>query len=180
MARESKKSERPNDAELWNQVKSTATPLRKKTEASNNWASSSEPKIKIPENRSQSTVIPSLNQAVAKVPDAPNPLDNKTVRKIAKGKLDIDARLDLHGRTQAEAHNQLLAFLQAASERNHRVVLVITGKGRLTGGVLRSAVPLWFEETRFRKLVSGYRESHTSHGGSGALYVKLRRQQNIR
>src|ERR1019366_4885255 len=88
----------------------------------------------------------------------------------------IDARLDLHGLTQSEAHAALLRFLRSAGARDARLVLVITGKGRGgEPGVLRRQVPQWLGLPEFRSLVLGFEDAHVTHGGEGALYVRLRR-----
>ena len=105
------------------------------------------------------------------------PLDDPTARKLAKGKLSIDGRLDLHGLTQTQAHDRLLGFLQSAHKSGKRIVLVITGKGQLGGGVLRQGVPRWLNESGFREITNGCSEAHASHGGAGALYVRLRRNK---
>ncbi|WP_420960532.1 Smr/MutS family protein [Brucella sp. IR073] len=106
-----------------------------------------------------------------------HPLDRTTHRKIAKGRLDIEARIDLHGLTQSEAHGLLYGFLLDARARGLRHVLVITGKGSSSGseGILRQAVPHWFSTPAFRILVSAYEDAARKHGGHGALYVRLRR-----
>jgi DNA-nicking Smr family endonuclease len=70
-----------------------------------------------------------------------------------------------------------LRFLRSAHDRDARLVLVITGKGRGgEPGVLRRQVPQWLALPEFRGLVSGYEDAHIAHGGEGALYVRLRRQ----
>jgi DNA-nicking Smr family endonuclease len=98
--------------------------------------------------------------------------------KIAKGRVSIGGRVDLHGMTQSEAHNLLLAFLRTAHDRGLRYVLVITGKGSSSGGdgVLKRSVPDWLATGPFRLLVSGYDEAARHHGGGGALYVRMRRK----
>ena len=104
-------------------------------------------------------------------------LDEPTLGKLAKGRLPIEGRVDLHGLTQSEAHALLLSFLQRANEGGVRYVLVITGKGSSSGGegVLRRAVPAWLATPPFRPLVSSYDHAARNHGGAGALYVRLRR-----
>lgn len=104
-------------------------------------------------------------------------LDDPTHRKIAKEKLAIDARIDLHGMFQPDAHGTLLAFLHRAHASGQRHVLVITGKGKLKAGdgVLRRAVPGWFATAPFRGLVSAWATAAHHHGGDGALYVRLRK-----
>ena len=104
--------------------------------------------------------------------------DQQTRDKLTKGRLTIDARVDLHGMTQAEAHGLLLSFLHRAHASGLRYVLVITGKGASFGseGALKRAVPAWLSTPMFRPLVSGHDHAARQHGGAGALYVRLRRR----
>ncbi|QRM53645.1 Smr/MutS family protein [Sinorhizobium sp. BG8] len=106
-----------------------------------------------------------------------HPLERPVKRKIAKGKLPLDARIDLHGMIQSEAHGFLLDFLLRAHQRGLRHVLVITGKGTSIGsdGALKRAVPLWFSLPEFRPLISSFETAARTHGGEGALYVRLSR-----
>ena len=104
------------------------------------------------------------------------PLSRRMKRGVVRGKQVIDARLDLHGLTQSEAHAALLRFLRNAGARDARLALVITGKGRgAEPGVLRRQVPQWLGLPEFRSLVLGFEDAHVTHGGEGALYVRLRR-----
>ncbi|HZL41409.1 MAG TPA: Smr/MutS family protein [Pseudolabrys sp.] len=104
------------------------------------------------------------------------PLSRRMRRSVARGKEQIDARLDLHGLTQSEAHAALLRFLRNAHARDARLLLVITGKGRGgEPGVLRRQVPQWLGLPEFRSLVIGFEDAHIAHGGEGALYVRVRR-----
>jgi DNA-nicking Smr family endonuclease len=102
-------------------------------------------------------------------------LDRRTKQRIARGRTEIDGRLDLHGLTQAEAHAVLARFLHQAQARAAKVVLVITGKGGEGRGVLKRQVPFWLESTELRSLVIGFENAGTGHGGEGALYVRVRR-----
>lgn len=110
-----------------------------------------------------------------------HPLERPTKKKLAKGRLAIEARLDLHGLYQGEAHDLLLDFLYSAHDRGLRHVLVITGKGSSMGseGVLRRAVPLWFSKAEFRFLISSYEWAARHHGGEGAMYVRLARRPGL-
>lgn len=104
------------------------------------------------------------------------PLGRRMKQRVARGKEAIDGRLDLHGYTQNEAHAALLRFLRNARARDARLVLVITGKGRGgEPGVLRRQVPQWLSLPEFRSLVIGFEDAHITHGGEGALYVRVRR-----
>lgn len=110
----------------------------------------------------------------------PHPIEKPVVRKLARGRLPIDGRIDLHGLTQSEAHNLLFGFLARAHERGLRHVLVITGKGTSrggAGGVLKRVVPEWLTKPEFRFLISGHEDAARGHGGEGALYIRLRRER---
>ncbi|WP_173934400.1 Smr/MutS family protein [Chelativorans sp. Marseille-P2723] len=107
---------------------------------------------------------------------SPHRLDQPTHQKIARGRIQIAGRVDLHGLTQEEAYALLLSFLQQAHASDRRHVLVITGKGSgQPEGVLRRVVPLWLATAPFSQIVSGFDAAARHHGGSGALYVRLRR-----
>lgn len=107
-----------------------------------------------------------------------HPLEKPVKRKLARGHLALEARVDLHGLIQSEAHGILLDFLLRAHDRGLRHVLVITGKGSSFGseGALKRAVPLWFSKPEFRFLISSYEPAARQHGGDGALYVRLSRR----
>jgi DNA-nicking Smr family endonuclease len=103
------------------------------------------------------------------------PLDRRTFARLRRGDLAIDARLDLHGLTQAAAHRALAQFVAEAAADGARLVLVITGKGRSGEGVLRAAVPRWLAEPALRSHVLATTPAPPNLGGSGALCVRLRR-----
>ena len=109
------------------------------------------------------------------------PIDRRFKQRVARGRDEIEARIDLHGMTQREAHAALFQFLCRAQGDGRRIALVVTGKGTRAGdaanerGVLRRQVPLWLALPEFRPFVVGFDEAHVSHGGEGALYVRLRR-----
>jgi DNA-nicking Smr family endonuclease len=132
-----------------------------------------------PASSAKSSPSPSKPATPPQRPKAPplQPLDRRMRQRVARGREPIDARFDLHGLTQSEAHAALSRFLHAASARGARLVLIITGKGSRSGeGVLKRQVPLWLALPEFRNLVIGFEEAHVAHGGEGALYVRLRRR----
>ena len=88
----------------------------------------------------------------------------------------ISASFDLHGHSQDSAWNILPQFLAREQARGSRCVVVITGKGRLGGGVLRRNFLHWLEMPEARALISGYAPAHARHGGGGAWYVFLRKR----
>jgi DNA-nicking Smr family endonuclease len=112
------------------------------------------------------------------------PIERRLKRELARGRGAIDGALDLHGMNQAEAHQALRGFLRHSQARGARLVIVVTGKGgpldepALGGqerGVLRRLAPHWLREPDLRSIVLGFEEAGRAHGGSGALYVRLRR-----
>jgi DNA-nicking Smr family endonuclease len=128
---------------------------------------------------------PQPPQRIAREPAAPPPLatlDRRLRKRVARGNAPIEARIDLHGLTQSEAHRALLGFLRRAQADGARIVLVVTGKGGVGAhddgserGVLRRQVPHWLRLSEFRTLVVGFESAGAGHGGAGALYVRLRR-----
>lgn len=120
-----------------------------------------------------------VNPAKEEIVRRHHPIEKPVTRKISKGRLALEARIDLHGLVQSEAHAMLLSFLIHAHTRGLRHVLVITGKGSSLGseGALKRAVPMWFSKPEFRSLISGYENAARNHGGDGALYVRLSRHR---
>ena len=108
-------------------------------------------------------------------------MEDRTHTKIARGRLVLEGRVDLHGLTQSEAHSLLLSFLNRAHAEGMRHVLVITGKGASFGsdGVLRRALPRWLATPPFSGLVSGIDEASRRHGGGGAFYIRLKRRHVV-
>lgn len=103
-------------------------------------------------------------------------IDGSTQRRLFRGEVKIDLRLDLHGMTAARAHRQLNQFIVLAAEDGCRCVLVITGKG---SGVLNGHVPNWLKQTPLSFHVLALAEARPRDGGSGAFYVLLRRKRGV-
>lgn len=118
--------------------------------------------------------------AVTVTPAPRKPLDDDgTAQSLRRKKWAIDKTLDLHGMTQAAAHQALLRFIAAAERLEKRTLLVITGKGsRLAGGgVLRRLLPLWVEEAPLRAKVLAITPARLEDGGDGAFYIRLRKKK---
>lgn len=171
------------DRIVWEKVARTVTPFSGQLPTSNLYESMAH-LLGTPEPppRKKPVKAPKQEPVPPKMSKEPGlgPIERPTWRKIKSGRIAIDARLDLHGLKRAEAHNLLYGFLIQARERGMRHVLVITGKGRSASseGVLRREVPQWLGKPEFRPLVSGLETSAQGHGGDGALYVRLRRQND--
>jgi len=109
-----------------------------------------------------------------------SPIDRRTRQKLSRGREQIEARLDLHGMSQDQAHHALSRFLRNAQNEGMKFVIVVTGKGQRGGagserGVLRREVPRWLAMPEFRDVVVGFEVAAIGHGGEGALYVRVRR-----
>jgi DNA-nicking Smr family endonuclease len=135
----------------------------------------------VPDFAFRHDLAPSLAERLA---HAPIRMDLKAHQKMTKGKFEPEARLDLHGMTLAEAHPELIRFVLNAQDTGKRLVLVITGKGKpgfdtgpipVRQGVLRHQVPQWLRVPPLGAVVLQVAQAHLRHGGSGALYVYLRR-----
>jgi len=109
-------------------------------------------------------------------------IDRANAERLKRGRHPVEARLDLHGKTQAEAHQALAAFIHGSSEAGLRCVLVITGRGLGPSGpgVLRSVVPRWLQEAGLRQRILAMAPAQPRDGGAGAFYLLLRRQRNER
>jgi len=170
-----------DERELWKGVTRSIVPLRPQTELQKK----TEPKFPATDRAPRKAATKTKAIAIAALPvkaappPALAPLGRRMKQRLSRGTEEITGRLDLHGRTQAQAHNALLGFLRAAQARGEKNVLVITGKGlRGSGGargVLKRQVPMWLKLLEFRELVVGFEEAHVGHGGEGALYVRLRK-----
>jgi DNA-nicking Smr family endonuclease len=177
------------DAELWARIAKTATPL--KTNKKNRVARVAAPPKPAQPPKAKAVAKAEAKAAEASKPPRPSPaphtgLDRQTARKLERGALAVEARLDLHGMRQRDAHAALRKFLKWAQSKDYRHVLIITGKGSLrdTGesfyeaearGVLRQAVPHWLSHGNLAPLIVSFSEAPRRLGGEGALYVRLRK-----
>jgi DNA-nicking Smr family endonuclease len=127
-------------------------------------------------------IAPSLRDSLS---NAPLQMDAKAFGKMTRGKLLPEARIDLHGMTLSEAHPELIHFVLNAQSAGLRLILVITGKGKLGPdhgpipqrmGALRHQVPQWLRLPPIGPAVLQVAEAHLKHGGAGAYYVYLRRR----
>jgi len=161
-----------DEEDLWGGVARTVTPL---------------PRMRTP-NTGDPQKIPTavsghgLPAPRAAHPPLPSPrlvrIDRRARQKLVRGREGIDARVDLHGMTQAQAYSALRRFLLSAQADGAKYVLIVTGKGRDPElGVLRRQVPLWLGLPDFRALVVGFDTAHVTHGGGGALYVRVRKKR---
>jgi DNA-nicking Smr family endonuclease len=185
----------PDEEDLWSLVARTVRPLRPAApvrKVARQLSVNAEKKGAVPETprpvKSGAASEPKAaapGQQRSAAPPALSPMMRKERQKLARGHETIDARIDLHGMTQTEAHAALRSLLQRSQADGAKFVLVITGKGLPNAsfngrGVLRRQVPLWLALPEFRSYVAGFDVASASHGGEGALYVRLRKAKVLR
>ena len=191
------------DLELFHQVLADVTPLRPEPEpkpTSQPLAVSSTPP-KVEKAAKKATRIKTEPPLKPRVKAAATPaaladhgagrapgLDRRSALRLKRGKIEIDGRIDLHGMTQEQARSVLTGFVISGHRHDRRCLLVITGKGRRPArddtdvwsaepGILRQRVPRWLEEPPLVGCVLAYSPAQPEHGGSGALYVLLKRRR---
>jgi DNA-nicking Smr family endonuclease len=184
----------PHDFHLWTSVAETVEPLRRKgllrlgTGALPMPEPEPEPLVKAPPKplKAGKPFLPAYQAPTAPMQVLEKGVDPAIHKKVRRGRIEIDGKIDLHGMTQAEARDTLRRFIGARAARGDRTILVITGKGVKTDndyiaamterGILRTMLPIWLSEPGLSNLVSGWSVAARGHGGEGAWYVRLRRQ----
>ena len=156
-----------DEIELWQSAMGETAPLAERPAVAKTPAAQKRPTASVAPHRPP----PALD------PHRPVGVDRRTWLRLKRGKVTLEATLDLHGQTQEQAHRRLGHFLARAAERGARCVLVVTGKGLASGGVLRQMVPRWLNEGANRERVLAFCPAQLRDGGEGALYILLRRHR---
>ncbi|MBY5987183.1 Smr/MutS family protein [Roseovarius atlanticus] len=189
----------PEELKLWQQVAKTTDRLNPKTgkegprllerpsKPPSDAPQPALPDFRVGQNANRSghkhDTLPGLSERLAR---QPLQMDKRTNTRLKRGKVEPEARIDLHGMTLARAQPALTGFILRAQAQGKRLVLVITGKGKNTdtggpiptrNGVLRHAVPQWLGMAPLSGLVLQITQAHGRHGGGGAYYVYLRRNR---
>lgn len=162
---------RLKDFALWGEAVRDVQPLRGRVAS----IASSSGQVTEQERNGQNHSPPGNPKSI----DCFDGIDRASAERLKRGLRPIEARLDLHGLTQAEAHRQLVEFVEASYRCGTRCLLVITGRGLGPDGpgVLKSSVPRWLGEAGLRRRVLAIAQAQPQHGGAGAFYVLLRRQR---
>ncbi len=167
------------EQELWERVKDTVSPLKTRK---------GDAQAELPEKTKNHHPI-SFKETVKRPVRRPErqskttpgtaPEDRSSHKHIRRGRVEAQARIDLHGKKHDEAKAYLLQRLEGHYSEHLRCVLVITGRGERDEGVLRTSLSAWLGDSEFRAIVSGLAPAHTRHGGKGAWYVFLRRAAKL-
>lgn len=180
-------SEPEDDKALWKAVTETVEPLKGRTPPLQEIGAQASPpkppkpvKLKPTDQRVIPPPLPITPPVLPELSHGFQPgLDKATAKRLRRGKVEIEGRIDLHGMTQDEARPALERFIEAAWRAGKREVLVITGKGtRADGsiGVLRQRVPMWLNAQPNRARVTAFIHAAAKDGGEGALYVRIKRR----
>lgn len=194
----------PDDAALWTYVAGQATPLSERRDSGLR-STPATPLFTAPRPAREAAhdfePLPPLGQTGGRTggrtvaPRSLTGVDGGSARRLRRGRMPVDGRIDLHGMTQAAAHAALNSYLAGAHRDGRRCIIVITGKGnfpksshgqdidapymrRGVAGVLRAAVPCWLREGANRERVIAFHPARPRDGGAGALYVVLRRRRD--
>ena len=184
------------DAVLWQRVTSQVKPLKSTTqtvEFENLFAGINRPQNKFSDKiakyqekkvSTHGVLRPNVNFNRAEISKNVSPvdlrhgekagIDGSTKRRLSRGNVPVDSRLDLHGLTAARAKNELTLFIESSAYLGFRCVLVITGKG---SGVLKEHVPKWLKRPPLSSYVLALADALPKDGGGGACYVLLRRKR---
>ncbi|MCE2509516.1 MAG: Smr/MutS family protein [Alphaproteobacteria bacterium] len=163
--------------ELWRSVKAGTRPLGSKKRIAKSGPSKKTPPAPPPKKPPPPAAVAPKKEPAPKETAQKAGHDRRSSLRLKRGQLAIEATLDLHGMTQAEAHRTLNAALPRAQREGKRTVLIVTGKGSAKegGGVLRKNVPRWLQESPLAAIVLDHSKAKDRHGGAGALYVRLRK-----
>ena len=189
---------RSDELDLWQTVAESTTPLeshlasRKETVPPKNPIVTSEtaprrsisPFVVGAQTKEAKTRIVRTPSVTDHLHQSPVNMDHKTFKKLKRGKIRPEGRIDLHGLRIHEARPDLTSFILRAHAAGKRLVLVITGKGRhmddggpipTRTGILRHEVPSWLRASPLATCVQQVLPASDRDGGSGAYYVYLRR-----
>lgn len=193
----------PEEAALWQRVVASVTPLHAraapKAVAPDPPASPVDPKPAPPKPALPKLDVPLGKLAPARprkagisitAPQADThdrrTLDASWDRRLSRGLVAPESAIDLHGHSLHAAYDRLDAGLAQAIAQGDRVLLLITGKPPRpeserphARGAIRAAVGDWLAASRHADRIAAVRQAHPRHGGSGALYIVLRRAKSI-
>jgi DNA-nicking Smr family endonuclease len=170
-----------DDQDLWKKVTESIKPIAKDAREK---ITSKKPKIDI-SHKTKIDVVTAQNKSYEAVenplkrfdPDNPADIDHNNFQRLRKGKIEIEARLDLHGFTKADAYNKLSYCMQLWFHEGKRCVLVITGKGLRSEDhrdAIRYQFSEWINTPPLRNFMLAYCQAQPKDGGAGAYYVLLK------
>lgn len=180
----------PEEAALWQRVIATVTPIRPvkalpPAQPPATRVVKETPQQAAPQPKPVARAKPAVSRAQpvsVRKEASENTLDGSWDRRLSRGLVSPESSIDLHGHNLASAYDRLDFGLAQAIARGDRVLLLITGKPPRpeserphARGAIRAAVGDWLASSRHADRIAAVRAAHPRHGGSGALYIVLRR-----
>lgn len=163
---------------LWNEANEQTTLSKKRKIQTEHTQTAKRKRVEV-KNPTSMPTAPRMGKGGAGSFEDSMQMDASTARKFKRGLMPIDGVLDLHGKTQEEAYERLKTFIATSVRSHRRMLVIVTGKGRETVGVLKQRVPEWLKEEELRGHILATSPAQQKDGGTGALYVLLRRQRNV-
>lgn len=158
---------KPGEKKIWQHVAKTVSPRRRPK-----GKGSAKP---LPSREDFATMLRIPPETSRETRPLPKTLDVNQDKRVRRGHIKIDRKIDLHDMTQDLAKATLHRAIMRASNRNHHCLLIVTGKGLRGEGVLRRNFPAWISDSTIRPLIASYSPAHIKHGGSGAWYIFLKK-----
>ena len=114
---------------------------------------------------------------------------SKINKKLKKGMVNVNKRIDFHGFTVEEAKLKFFETIESCFFTNKRCILFITGKGmsapqntheeeKLYYGKIRNAFLSWTHQKKISQKILSVEQAGASYGGDGAFFVYLRKNKN--
>ena len=128
-------------------------------------------KVEKNKNKKSNTIL-EINKVLK--PNITFTLDNKIKKQIKSNRLNFDSIIDLHGKTEVQAHESIKNFIKDCYFNNFKSVMIVTGKGPNSKGKLKLKTPLWLKSEDLSKYVVGFETMPNNKGGEGALFVQLK------
>lgn len=173
----------PEESAIWQRVRASVRPIERRIVAEASMADlvagDLKPMKRI-KGRVPAPLMPPASPQRAVV--STNTLDGGWDKRLSRGAISPDRTIDLHGHSLASAHAALDHGIAAAIANGDRVILLVTGKPPRpeserphARGAIRAAIGDWLAGSRHAGRIAAVRAAHPRHGGTGALYVILRR-----
>lgn len=182
------KKRKEDDGALWEAVKASTNPVRRDTifRDSGPGPADTAPSAKPKAKKSVRKTNPAAPMRLLPDPK-PRPkvrdlahgcapgVDRRTAERLKKGRMEIQGRLDLHGMSRDAAHRATIQYISGARQSGKRCILIVTGKGK---GILQTELPRWLNMPPLRDQILSFSHAQPQDGGTGAVYVLIKRERN--
>ena len=128
--------------------------------------------------KNNSNTISTINKGLK--PNVNFKLDNRIKKQVKSNKLNFDAIIDLHGKTEIHAFESVKKFIKNCYFNNFKNIMIVTGKGPNNKGKLKLKTPLWLKSEDLSKYVVGFETMPHNKGGEGALFVQLKNKNKYK